>query len=64
MKVHHAPNSRSVRAFILLNELEVPYDLEIYPGTRVMRSPEYLKIHPLGRRLWKTRVSQFLNQEQ
>mgnify|MGYP001295057749 CR=1 FL=1 len=50
MKVHHAPNSRSVRVLWLLNELELTYDLEIYPlGDKSMRTPEYLKIHPLGR---------------
>ena len=50
MKVHHAPNSRSVRALWLLNELELSYDVEIYPlGDKSMRTPEYLKIHPLGR---------------
>ena len=50
MKVHHAPNSRSVRALWLLNELELPYDVEIYPqGDKSKRTPEYLKIHPLGR---------------
>ena len=48
MKVHYAPNSRSVRALWLLNELELPYDVEIYPlGDKSMRTPEYLKIHPL-----------------
>ena len=50
MKVHHAPNSRSVRALWLLNELELSYDVEIYPlGDKSMRTSEYLKIHPLGR---------------
>ena len=50
MKIHHAPNSRSVRALWLFNELDLPYDLEIYPlGDKSMRTPEYLKVHPLGR---------------
>jgi len=50
MKIHHAPNSRSVRALWLFNELGLPYDLEIYPlGDKSMRTPEYLKVHPLGR---------------
>ena len=50
MKIHHAPNSRSVRALWLFNELGLPYDIEIYPlGDKSMRTPEYLKVHPLGR---------------
>ena len=50
MKIHHAPNSRSVRALWLFNELNLPYELEIYPlGDKSMRTPEYLKVHPLGR---------------
>ena len=50
MKIHHAPNSRSVRALWLFNELDLPYELEIYPlGDKSMRTPEYLKVHPLGR---------------
>lgn len=50
MKIHHAPNSRSVRAVWLFEELGLPYELEVYPlGDRSMRSPEYLKIHPMGR---------------
>tara|TARA_B100001057_G_scaffold314015_1_gene314149 strand:- start:213 stop:821 length:609 start_codon:yes stop_codon:yes gene_type:complete len=50
MKIHHAPNSRSVRALWLFNELDLPYELEIYPlGDKSMRTQEYLKVHPLGR---------------
>ena len=50
MRIHHAPNSRSVRALWLFNELELPYEVTIYPlGDKSMRSPEYLKIHPMGR---------------
>ena len=50
MKIHHAPNSRSVRALWLFNELGLPYEVEIYPlGDKSMRTPEYLRVHPLGR---------------
>ena len=45
MKIHHAPNSRSVRALWLFNELGLPYELE----DKSMRTPEYLRVHPLGR---------------
>ena len=50
MRIHHAPNSRSVRVLWLFNELELPYETRIYPlGDKSMRTPEYLKIHPMGR---------------
>lgn len=50
MKIHHAPNSRSVRAVWLFEELGLPYELEVYKlGDPAMRSAEYLKKHPMGR---------------
>lgn len=50
MKIHHAPNSRSVRAVWLFEELGLPYDLQVYKlGDPAMRAPEYLKKHPMGR---------------
>ena len=50
MKVHHAPNTRSVRAIWLLEEVGLPYDVQEYKlGDRSMRAPDYLKIHPMGR---------------
>jgi glutathione S-transferase len=50
MKIHHAPNSRSVRAIWLFEELGLPYELAVYPlGDPSMRTPEYRKIHPMGR---------------
>ena len=50
MKLHHAPNTRSVRVVWLLEELGLSYDLELYKlGDPGMRSPEYLKVHPMGR---------------
>ena len=50
MKIHHAPNTRSVRAVWLFEELGLPYELVKYKlGDPAMRSPEYLKVHPMGR---------------
>ena len=50
MKIHHAPNTRSVRAIWLMEELGLPYDVEKYKlGDPAMRSPDYLKVHPMGR---------------
>jgi glutathione S-transferase len=50
MKIHHAPNTRSVRIVWLLEELGLPYELAQYKlGDPSMRSPEYRKVHPMGR---------------
>ena len=50
MKIYHAPNTRLVRIVWLFEELGLPYDLEkLKLGDPVMRSPEYLKVHPMGR---------------
>ena len=50
MKLYHAPGTRSVRVVWLLEELGLPYELELHKlGDPAMRSPEYLKVHPMGR---------------
>ena len=50
MKIYHAPNTRSVRIIWLFEELGLPYELEHYNlGDPEMRTPEYRKIHPMGR---------------
>ena len=50
MKVYHAPNTRSVRIVWLFEELGLPYELEkLKLGDPGMRSPEYLRVHPMGR---------------
>ena len=50
MKIHHAPNTRSVRTVWLFEELGLPYDIQFHKlGDPEMRSPEYRKIHPMGR---------------
>lgn len=50
MKICHAPNTRSVRIVWLLEELGIPYELEKFKlGDPSMRSPEYTKVHPMGR---------------
>ena len=50
MKIHHAPNTRSVRAIWLMEELGLPYEIEMYKlGDPSMRAPDYLKVHPMGR---------------
>ncbi len=50
MKLYFAPNSRAVRIAWLLEELGLEYEVEKYKvGDRALRTPEYYKIHPMGR---------------
>jgi glutathione S-transferase len=49
--VHHLETSRSQRVLWLLEELGVPYQLEVYkrdPATR-LAPPELKRVHPLGK---------------
>ncbi|MFT4974621.1 MAG: glutathione S-transferase [Myxococcota bacterium] len=49
--VHHLEESRSLRILWLLEELDLPYDVQLYRRhPKTMRAPPELKaIHPLGR---------------
>jgi glutathione S-transferase len=50
LKLHHAPNSRSVRIVWLLEELGLPYALERYTLAGAdMRTPEFRALNPMGR---------------
>jgi glutathione S-transferase len=50
MKIYYAPNTRAVRIVWLFEELGLPYELQRYKlGDASMRSPDYLKVHPMGR---------------
>ncbi|MCP5081276.1 MAG: glutathione S-transferase family protein [Alphaproteobacteria bacterium] len=50
MKIYFAPDTRAVRIVWLCEELELPYEVEMYKlGDPRMRAPEYLEVHPLGR---------------
>jgi len=44
----HAPHSRSGAARILLEELDVPYSLEVV-NLKDTRAPRYLEINPMGK---------------
>ena len=51
LTVHHLETSRSQRILWLLEELGVPYELEVYrrnPATR-LAPPELKAVHPLGK---------------
>lgn len=50
LKLHFAPNSRAVRSLWLLEELELPYELnrmDFHP--KDLKSDEHRERHPLGR---------------
>ena len=48
--LHHCSRSRSMRTLWLLNELELDFELHTMPlDLQILRAPEYLAIHPLGR---------------
>lgn len=48
--LYHAPRSRSVRIYWLLEELGVPYEVKIpFSSPTAPKSPEYLKLNPLGK---------------
>ena len=50
MKLYYARNSRAVRVAWLLEELKVEYEIKKFDlGSKEMRSPDYLEIHPMGR---------------
>ena len=49
LKLHHFPGNASMTPHMLLEELGVPYELELVDRTRqAHKSPEYLKLNPNG----------------
>ena len=50
MKLYYARNSRAVRVAWLFEELGLSYKIQKFDlGAQEMRSPEYKKLHPMGR---------------
>ena len=50
LKLHFAPASRAERVLWLLEELELPYELNAMPfHPEALKSEEHRKRHPLGR---------------
>ena len=48
--LYHCSETRSMRSLWLLNELGIPFDVVEMPfDLKVLRAPEYLAVHPLGR---------------
>lgn len=49
IRLHHCPQSRSMRTLWLLNELEIDFRVVIHPFDKSLRRPEYLSLSPAGR---------------
>lgn len=49
IRLHHCPQTRSMRSLWLLHELGVDFELEIYPFDKTLRQDPYRKLNPTGR---------------
>lgn len=49
IRLHHAPQARSMRVLWLLHELGVEFDVQVWPFDKALRSDDFLKLHPVGR---------------
>ncbi|MDE2486040.1 MAG: glutathione S-transferase family protein [Alphaproteobacteria bacterium] len=48
IRLYHCPDARSFRVLWALEELGLPYELEILPFPPRAQAPEYLEVNPLG----------------
>lgn len=49
IRLHHCHQTRSMRSLWLLEELGVPFDLQVYPFDKTLRSEEFRALNPVGR---------------
>ncbi|WP_425090633.1 glutathione S-transferase family protein [Tropicimonas sp. S265A] len=49
IRLHHSPQTRSMRTLWLLHELDVPFEVLTYPFDATLQRPEYLAMSPVGR---------------
>ncbi|SEL48091.1 glutathione S-transferase [Roseivivax marinus] len=49
IRLHHCPQSRSMRTLWLLHELGVDAEVVVHPFDRSLRAPDYLALSPAGR---------------
>lgn len=49
IRLHHVPESRSMRVLWLLHELGLPFEVIEWPFDKTLRSPEFLALNPVGR---------------
>lgn len=49
IRLHHCPQTRSMRSLWLLHEIGVPFDVITHPFDKSLRHPDYLALNPAGR---------------
>lgn len=49
IRLHHCPQTRSMRVLWLLNELGVDFELQEWPFDKSLRSQDFLALNPVGR---------------
>lgn len=49
VRLHHAPQTRSMRALWLLHELGIPFEVVEWPFDKTLRSDAFLALNPAGR---------------
>lgn len=49
IRLHHCPQSRSMRVLWLLHEMGADFEVVVHPFDRSLRSADYLAVHPVGR---------------
>ena len=49
IRLHHAPQTRSMRSLWVLFELGVPFEVQTWPFDKSLRSDAFLALNPSGR---------------
>lgn len=49
IRLHHCPQTRSMRSLWLIHELGLDAEIVVYPFDKTLRSPEFLNLSPAGR---------------
>ncbi|MCF6305821.1 MAG: glutathione S-transferase [Rhodobacteraceae bacterium] len=49
IRLHHVPESRSMRVLWMLHESGLEFEVKTYPFDKSLRDPAYLAVHPAGR---------------
>ncbi len=49
IRLHHCPQTRSMRSLWLLHELGEPFEVQIWPFDKSLRSPDFRALNPAGR---------------
>lgn len=49
IRLHHVPQTRSMRSLWLLHELGIDFDLQTYTFDQAIKTPEYLSLNGAGR---------------